>query len=369
MGRSVYIVAGEVSGDIHAADLLRGMLALEPDLEIHGLGGPEVQALAPQVENWLERAAVMGVVEVLKNYSFFKEKLETTVQDVLSKEPDFLILVDYPGFNLRLAERVKAANPDLRVVQYVCPQVWAWKKGRIPKIAASVDQLLCLFPFEPKLFDSYKIDAQFVGHPLVDELAEKRLDVSREENLIGLFPGSRKREIESLFPVMLAAAENLAAKGSGLRFEVPAASPELATRLEAMIAGSALNISITQGGSHSLMQRASCGVLASGTATLEAAYFGLPYCLMYKLAWLNYQIAKVVVTIRFIGIVNILEDRQVVREFIQDEANAANVEEELARLLENAGHRAQVEEGMRSAVSKLGKEGVRGRLAEVVLGL
>ena len=330
--------------------------------------GPEAQ-----IEDWLDQAAVMGVVEVLKHYSFFKEKLLTTVEEVVTLEPAFLLTIDYPGFNLRLAQRVKARRPGIVTKQFVCPQVWAWKKGRIPKIAASIDQLVCLFPFEPKLFENYDIDARFVGHPLVDELAAERVETSgRTENLVGLFPGSREREISSLLPSMLDAAVILAGEFEKAGFEIPAATPQLKSLIETMVSSqekwSQLDLTVSDGGSRVLMQRAACGVIASGTATLEAACYGLPHCLVYRLAWATYLVAKAVVKIEHVGIINILGGREIVKELIQADADATAIASELRGFLSKPDRADNLSNELRSTAAQLGDTGASERVADLLLG-
>ncbi len=372
MARTIYVVAGEVSGDIHAAELMRGMLVEDPELQFTGLGGPEMQKVSGKsIENWLDQSAVMGVVEVLKHYSFFKEKLKTTIDSIVLLQPDLLLMVDYPGFNLRLAASVKSQSPETKIAQYVCPQVWAWKKGRIPKIAACVDYLLCLFPFEPKLFEGFDIDARFVGNPLVDELEAEREAVDRTDHLVGLFPGSREKEVDKLFPMMLETARRLHCDHPHATFEVPGATPKLTEKIQKMISEAAfpdsLKIVLTDGESRSLMQRAHCGVIASGTATLEASYYGMPYCVVYKLAWSTFIIAKLVVKIKFIGIINILADREIVKELIQSEAEPAQVMLELGRFLKNPADVQLTTDELLETSKLLGETGVSVRAARTVI--
>ncbi len=372
MARTIYVVAGEVSGDIHAAELMQGMLAEDPELIFVGLGGPEMQKISGQsIENWLDQSAVMGVVEVLKHYSFFKEKLHKTIDSVVELQPSLLLMVDYPGFNLRLAAAVKKQASQIKIAQYVCPQVWAWKKGRIPKIATCVDYLLCLFPFEPQLFEGLDIDARFVGNPLVDELEAEREAVERTDRLVGLFPGSREKEVETLFPMMLETARRLHCDYPDVVYEVPGATPQLTEKLRSMIAEASfpdsLKITLTEGGGRSLMQRAHCGVIASGTATLEASYFGMPYCLVYKLAWSTFLVAKLVVKIKFIGIINILAGREIVKELIQSEAEPNQVIAELEVFLKDPAAAQHTRDELLETSKQLGDVGVSVRAARTVL--
>lgn len=358
-----------MSGDAHGAGLLRELRTMHPDLEIHGTGGPETEALAGgNVKNWVEDAAVMGVVEVLKRYGWFKERFEEMLANIKQLKPDVLLLVDYPGFNLRFSEAVKRELPDTKQVYYISPQVWAWNKKRIPKMVRLLDEMLCLFPFEKPIFENAGLKTTHVGHPLVDELAANRITGERDPNLVGLFPGSREREIAKLFPMMLETAKRLRVWRGDLKFSVPAATPKLAVTMREMIseAGAGEWITLTTGGSHELMQRAACGIIASGTATLEAATFGLPYCLVYKMAWTTYCLGKMLVKIKYIGLVNILAGEKVVEEFIQADAEAAQVGAWVKDILSDDARREALVARLGQVSAMLGDEGTHRRAAERV---
>jgi len=372
MSKRVYVVAGELSGDAHGAGLLRALWGWVPDLELRGAGGPEMAAVAgPGLRDWVEDAAVMGVWEVLKHYGWFKQRFGEMLAELRKFQPDVLLLIDYPGFNLRFAEAVKRECPGTRIVYYISPKVWAWNKRRIPVMARVLDEVLCLFPFEPPIFAEVGLKSTFVGNPLVDELEEKRLaEVHRDELLIGLFPGSREREIARLFPMMIGASQRLKAGNSGLKFEVPAASAKLAEQIHRLLAeaGAGDLITVTTGGSHSLMQRACCAVIASGTATLEAAYYGLPYCLVYRLAPLSYLMARLLVKIEFIGLVNILAGKLVVEELIQAEAEPVAVARSLKEFLDSPAKREALQAKLAETSAKLGGAGAHERAARAVAG-
>ncbi|NQX00290.1 lipid-A-disaccharide synthase [bacterium] len=372
MSKRVYVVAGELSGDAHGAGLLRALQAMVPGLVVHGVGGPEMREVAGEgLRDWVEDAAVMGVWEVLKRYGWFKERFGEMRAELKKFQPDVLLLIDYPGFNLRFAEAVKRDCPQTRIVYYISPQVWAWNKGRIPKMVRLLDEMLCLFPFEQPIFQNAGLKTTFVGHPLVDELEERRIaGVTRDERLVGLFPGSREREIARLFPLMIESAKRLKSWQGGLKFEVPAASAKLAEQIRQLIAeaGAGDLIEVTTGASHSLMQRACCAVIASGTATLEAAYYGLPYCLVYRLAPLSYMTAKVVVKIERIGLVNILAGEGVVEEFIQARAEPVAVMEALKAFLVSPAKREALRARLAETSDKLGGLGAHERAARAVAG-
>ncbi|MCU0777225.1 MAG: lipid-A-disaccharide synthase [Akkermansiaceae bacterium] len=372
MSKRLYVVAGELSGDAHGAGLLRALKTMVPAVEIHGAGGPAMAAVAgPGLRDWVEDAAVMGVWEVLKRYGWFKQRFAEMLDEVRVFRPDVLVLIDYPGFNLRFAEAVRRESPETRLVYYVSPQVWAWHRGRIPKMARLLDEMLCLFPFEQPIFEEAGLKTTFVGHPLVDELEENKLmDSQRELSLVGLFPGSREREIARLFPMMIETARQLRAWRGDLRFEVPAASAKLAGQIRGMLAEAGADgwITVHTGGSHALMQRAGSAVIASGTATLEAAYYGLPYCLVYRVAPLTYMAAKILVKIKHIGIVNILAGEEVVKEFVQADAEPLAVSRELRELIDSPERRAALQTRLAETSAKLGGTGVHARVAAAVAG-
>ncbi len=369
MAHSLFVIAGELSGDAHGAGLLRSLKSSLPDLAIAGAGGPQMRLIAGNgLRDWVEDAAVMGVWEVLKHYRWFQQQFRELLDELVAARPDVLLLIDYPGFNLRFAKAVKKKMPSVKIVYYISPQVWAWNRGRIPHMARMLDEMMCLFPFEEEIFSSAGLLTTFVGHPLVDELEAERLTMTRDENLVGLFPGSREREVSRLFPMMLKAAAILRVSGSSLRFSAPAASAKLAVMMRQLVVDENLSecVSVTDGASHELMQRAGCGVIASGTATLEAAYFGLPYLLVYKVAWPTYWLGKLLVRIRFIGLVNILAGRAVVKELIQSQAEPVAVTKELRRIMTDVSARESIVADLLSTAQLLGGLGAHERAAGIV---
>jgi lipid-A-disaccharide synthase len=370
MSKRVYVVAGELSGDAHGAGLLRALTAELPGIQIHGAGGPEMAEIAGSgLCDWVEDAAVMGVWEVLKRYGWFKRRFAEMLAAAVAFQPDVLLLIDYPGFNLRFAAAIKRDLPATRIIYYISPKVWAWNKRRIPVMAKLLDEMLCLFPFEQPIFERAGLKCTFVGNPLVDELDAERLPPApRDSQLVGLFPGSREREIARLFPLMIESANRLHAWRPELRFEVPAASAKLAAQIQDLLAaaGSQAAITLTAGGSHSLMQRAHCAVIASGTATLEAGYYGLPYCLVYRTAPLTYALAKLLVKIKHIGLVNILAGETVIEELIQAKAEPTAVTRALREFLESPAKCLALQDHLAATAAKLGGQGAHRRAAHAV---
>ncbi len=370
MSKSVYVVAGEVSGDTHGAELMEALQEKWSEVEFRGLGGPLMHGLAgDSLEDWVDDAAVVGVWEVLRRYGWFKERFDRTVADVLAWKPDVLLLIDYPGFNLRLANDVAEHSPKTKIVHYVAPQVWAWNQKRIPKIAASHDLMLCLFPFEVPIFENAGLRSRCVGHPLVDELEEKRISIEPDSNVVGLFPGSRRKEVGRLFPMMLESVRILHQRYPGVRFTTAAASAKVEVVMREALSESGLPVGLVEvqlGDSQALMQSVGCGVVASGTATLEAAYYGMPYCLVYQVAWPTYLMARQLVKLPHIGLINILAGREVVPEFIQTDANAYEVAKWLGCHLKDPDRRKLLRSELLEAASKLGRTGVHERAAEEI---
>ena len=378
--QSLWFVAGEESGDARAAEVMRALRGMRPDLRFIGAGGAQMQALADRpFDNWTARAAVLGLWDVLRHYGYFKTKFRQMLADIRDTKPLAVVLVDYPGFNLRLAKALRKSGYKGRILYYISPQVWAWNRGRIPKMARILDLMICVFPFEAPMYEASGLHTVFVGHPLLEALDREKIPAAREPGLVGFFPGSREREVRKIFPVMVGAAKIIRREFPSARFEAAAASEAHAARMRAM----APDIVVHAGTAHSLMQRASAGVVCSGTATLEAAFFGLPYCLVYKIAWLTYEIGKRLVDVDALGIVNILNNyRQnpppdprlpakaaphIIREYIQDDATPGALADEVLRLLRDAGARAALTRDLLEITSELEVHGASQRAASSLL--
>lgn len=367
----IFIIAGEMSGDTHAAGLLREMKALNPDLKTVGLGGPRLREVAGDgIEDWIETAGVVGLWEVLKMYRYFKEKMADVLDAILDQKPEGVILVDYPGFNLRLAKALRTAGYAGRILYYISPQVWAWKKGRVHTMAKVLDLMICIFPFEKELYERSGLRTEFSGHPMVDRVVSLRREWKREPGLVGWFPGSRLNEVRRLFPIMMDAARLIQRALPEARFAVSAANESLAGRMREMAEAHGMPEAkrwIETGTVYDLMQRAETGAVASGTATLEAACFGLPYTLIYNVSWPTYLIGKLVVHIKHLGIVNILAGREVVRELVQGALTPATLADATLKLLQSETERHQLHSELTSVVASLGAGGAYRRAAQAVL--
>lgn len=365
---SLFLVSGEISGDTHGSALLRE-LAESGEWQCAGLGGPLMHEISEEIENWLDEAAVLGLWEVLKKYAYFKNKLDETVNVILRRKPDGIVLIDYPGFNLRLAKRLRSEGYQGKLIYYISPQVWAWKKGRIKTMSELLDLMICIFPFEKKLYKDSGLPTHFSGHPLVDEMEKlKSENLVRNPNLVALLPGSREREIEKLFPPMLGAAALLLKQHPDLKFITSGATPALTQRLRKMVSETGLSGSVEVGesNSHDIMQAAGVGVVASGTATLEAACLGLPHCLTYKVAWLTAVAARRLMQVNYLGIVNVMADREVVTELLQDRATPEGIAEALGDLLASEEGRSQLQNDLAEVVKTLGEGGAYKNAARIV---
>ena len=371
MPSTVYFVAGEASGDTHGAALMRALHTLAPEMRFIGRGGPRMREVAgAEFVDWSESSSVLGLWEVLKQYGYFREQFAATIAQIRAATPDAVVLIDYPGFNLRLARALRAQLPALKIIYYISPQVWAWNRRRIPKMARYLDLMLCIFPFEAELYNQSGLRTVFVGHPMIESLAARRVDGRRDANLIGLFPGSRAREVRKILTVMLAAAARIAAVRPHIRFEIAAASTTLAHQIEGHVQTAALSgdaVRITVGEASAAMQRAVVGIVASGTATLEAAFFLMPFVLVYRVAWLTYFVARAVVKVKHLGMPNVLAGREIVPEFIQHRARPELVADAVLTLLDNQPARDEMLANFNGVIAQLGDAGASLKAAGAIV--
>jgi lipid-A-disaccharide synthase len=370
VAKRLYFVAGEASGDEHGAALLRSLRALAPDWEFHGRGGPLMKQIAGDAFiDWVDAAAVVGLWEVVKRYGYFRQQFEAALREIASINPDAVVLIDYPGFNLRLARALRKTTPRLKIIYYISPQVWAWNRGRIRQMARFLDLMLCIFPFEAELYNQSGLRTIFVGHPMLENLAERRTGGPRDPDLIGLFPGSRAREVKKIFPVMLGAAGEIVAQRPEIRFEAAAASDTLAREIANLLRNSSLRerVAVRAGDASGIMQRACAGMVASGTATLEAAYFRLPFVLVYKVSWPTYFAARLVMKTNYLGMPNVLAGREIVPEFLQHEARPKAIARSVLHLLNDLAAREQMISEFDAIIEKLGEAGASEKAARVII--
>src|SRR4051812_11089100 len=338
--KKIYFVAGEASGDNHGAALMRSLRNADPSLRLIGRGGPKMHEFsAGPFHNWIDQAGVVGLWEVLKKYSFFRAEFDATLAEIEREQPDCIVLIDYPGFNLRLSKALRRQRKSPPIIYYISPQVWAWNRGRIKQMAKWLDLMLCIFPFEADLYNQSGLRTILVGHPIHEGLEAARSDAERDRSLVALFPGSREREVRKILPVMLKAAALLRQRDPQLRFEIAAASKSLEGAIRSILKTKHPNesrfVHVTCGRATAAMQEAWAGMVASGSATLEAAWFKLPFVLVYKVSWLTYFVGRLVIKVHFLGMPNVIAGRAIVPEFIQHEAMPAPLATAVARLVES----------------------------------
>jgi lipid-A-disaccharide synthase len=365
----IYIIAGESSGDAHAAALMVELRSLQPGIEFYGAGGPRMREVAgTQIFDWAHEA-VVGLWDVLMKYGYFRTQFHRMYREICQLLPDAVIFVDYPGFNVRLASYLHRKGYQGKEIYYISPQVWAWNRDRISKMAKYLDLMMCIFPFEKPLYEASGLRTEFVGHPLMAELDRKRISKPRDPKLIGLFPGSREREIRRIFPVMLEAAALLSKRDPSVRFEVSAASDklgELIRRIAARTGFSDMPIGLRH--ASELMQRAYVGMVASGTATMEAAFFHIPFVLLYKVSWLTFVPARLLVKVDYLGMPNILAAKPpIVPEFIQHQAIPEHIADSVWSLYSDQVVRGEMIKSLDEIIFQLAEGEAGHRAAEAVL--
>jgi lipid-A-disaccharide synthase len=364
------IVAGEASGDMRAAGLAFALKKLDPTLRLSGIGGTHMRQAGVECFADITELAVIGIAEVVKNLSRIKKVFDQTLQQIDATHPDCVILVDYPGFNLRLAREIKKRK--IKIIYYISPQVWAWREKRVLNIKELVDRMIVLFPFEQNIYDKYGMKVDYVGHPLVDEIivdknqreALKSIGLSAGKTTIGLMPGSRAKEVERHLSCMLEAAQILFKQNKERQFILlKASSIPLKLIEDIMLEYKHLPLKIYDGPTYDGINAMDAVIVASGTATLECALLKKPMVIIYKTSWLTYAIAKAVIKIPYIGLVNVVAGKKVAEELIQNEANAANIAHELEAALTNP----HIVEELAAVKTSLGKPGASLRAAQLVL--
>lgn len=367
------IVAGEASGDIYGADLAREALRLAPDLHFFGIGGARMREAG--VETLVDSAdmAVVGLIEVLKHFDVISDAFLKLKKILRDDPPGLLILIDYPGFNLRLAKVARKAG--VKVLYYISPQIWAWRQGRVRKIASLVDQMAVILPFEAPFYESAGIPVSFVGHPMLDmvkvsidrQQAAESFSLDPLRKTVGLFPGSRRSELERLLPVIAGSARLLKQRFPDLQFVVPLASTLREEEVLPLFQASGVDVIITRERIHDLIRACDAVISVSGTVTLEIALVETPMVIIYKLSPITYQLAKRLVKVDKIGLCNIVAGKTVVRELIQDDATPEKISAEIADILYNQEYALSIRQELALIREKLGGGGATRRVATLAL--
>ncbi len=356
-----YIIAGEASGDLHGSNLIKEIKKQDSAAVIRCWGGDKMQAAGGELVKHYRDLAFMGFAEVLMNLRTIFRNLRFCKEDILQFKPDALILVDYPGFNLRIAKWAKQqplfADKVSKIIYYISPQVWAWKEGRVKMMKECIDKMLVILPFEKQYYKSkWNWEVEYVGHPLVEEIenhkaqsAENKLS---DKPIVALLPGSRKQEIKIKLPVMLEVSKSF----PDYQFVVAKAPGVEESFYDEMLKPFS-NVSYVAGKTYELLRTAKAALVTSGTATLETALFGVPEAVCYKGSWLSYQVGKRVVKVKYISLVNLIMDKLVVKEFIQQDMNAKNLSRELNELLHNSERLDQIKKDYASLKEILSEKG------------
>jgi len=365
-----YIIAGEASGDLHASNLMKAIQQKDADADFRFWGGDLMQQVGGNLVKHFRDLAFMGFVEVLLNLRTILKNISFCKKDIVSWNPDVLILVDYPGFNLRIAEF--AHQKGLKVIYYISPQVWAWKKGRVKTIKKVVDKMLVILPFEKDFYAGYGTEVDFVGHPLLDALQqEKHLpkkQFQKQNNLpdkpiIALLPGRRKQEVAKMLEVML---QNVALFPK-YEFVIAGVSTVGKEFYNQFLINDSVKVLFNQ--THDILYHADAAMVTSGTATLETALIGTPEVVCYRGNRLSYEIARRIIKVKYISLVNLIMDKLVVKELIQDELTPSNLKNELEKLLNNRFYREKQLSDYNNLREKLGKSGASIKAAQIINNL
>lgn len=371
----VMILAGEASGDAHAAEFVEQLRQLRPDIRLSGMGSREMQRAGVDVFFDSSIIAVVGLVEVLRHWGDIKRAMAVVKQRLEQTRPDLLILVDYPEFNLKMARHARELG--IKVLFYISPQVWAWRPKRIHKIGRLIDHMAVIFKFEQQYYQRAGIPVSFVGHPLVDKVQlredvdalKTKLGISAADRVIGLFPGSRHSEISRLLPLMFDTARLMRQRDPNIKFLLPVASTLDFDEISRQCASRDLDIIVSQDDIYGVIGCCNAIATCSGTVTLEIALLGVPMCILYKMSGLSYSIMKRLITIPHIGLANIVAGGAVVREFLQQAAQPDAISAELFTLVENREYREQVLSGLERVRENLGAGDGARNMAQLVLSL
>lgn len=354
------IVTGEASGDLHGAHVVREIKKLLPNIDCYGIGGTQMQQAGVDIQTNVSELSVVGLVEVLKHYPRLRKILNNTKDTLKLKKPDLLILIDSPDFNLPLAKTAKQCG--IKVLYYISPQIWAWRKGRITLIQKYVDMMAVVFPFEEKFYLDAGVPVEYVGHPLTKEakatvnknqfINSAGLDPGKK--LIGLFPGSRVSEIENNYPIILSAADNLLQKRQDIQFITPIATTLSDDLIQKYISESNIEIFTTSDNIYDVINACDAIAAASGTVTLQITLMQIPMLIVYKISPTTYKIFKRIVKFSYAGIANVIAGKEISREFIQADATIENISTELNKLLSEKKYIAEMKSNMQTIKDLLG---------------
>jgi len=373
----IIIIAGEPSADMHGATLAQELKTHAPQIEISGIGSERMRKAGVNIFADLSPYAVIGFIEIIKHISIFKNIFELTLQKIKILQPQAVILIDFPGFNLRLAKRIKKDFPQIKVIYYISPQIWAWGKKRIGLIKEVVDKMLVVFEFEQQLYQAKGIDSAFVGHPLLETVkCELKKDViltklksNPQDKIIALLPGSRQEEIKKILPVMLKSAEIFLSKMPDTKFVLLRAANIKKGLIENMLHKYPhLTIAVCDKNSYDALSISFFAWVCSGTATLETAILGIPMLIVYKTSFFTWFISRLLIKLPYIGLVNVVAGEKIVSEFVQYEANPKNIVKcTLGFFLKSKKLQDDFRQKLNMVREKLGKDNANEKAAKVIL--
>jgi lipid-A-disaccharide synthase len=359
-----YLIAGEASGDLHGSNLIKALHRQDPHAEIRCWGGDRMQAAGATLVKHYRDLAFMGFVEVIKHLGTILNNIRFCKKDILAFKPDVLVFIDYPGFNMRIAEWAK--KQGIKTVYYISPQVWAWKESRVHKIKRDVDKMLVILPFEVDFYKKWQFPVTYVGHPLIQVVEEEKSNPTNKlsaKPIIALLPGSRKQEIQVKLPAMLSVVNDF----PGYQFVV-AQAPAQPDSLYTDIIGAA-NVQLANNQTYNLLKQSAAALVTSGTATLETALFGVPQVVCYKGNPISYQLAKRLIKVKYISLVNLIMDKPVVTELIQHELNHERIKEELQKLLSDTPQKQDLLKDYATLWHKLGDSNASEKAAAEIFSL
>jgi lipid-A-disaccharide synthase len=362
--KKIYIISGEASGDLHAANLVSELKKQNNSLEFRAWGGDRLINEGVIIDKHIRELAFMGFLEVLLNLKTILRNIRSCKKNLLDFKPDLLILVDYPGFNLRIAKWAKSKS--IPVYYYISPQIWAWKESRIHLIKKTVERMYCILPFEKDFYMKHSLNVSYLGHPLLDEvikfkiLNNNSLELKNKRPILAILPGSRKQEIERKLPLMIAASSQFPEYNV-----IVACAPNLDLAYYEKF--KTQEVLFVKNQTYNLLQNAELAIVTSGTATLEAALFKVPQVVCYKSSFISFWIAKKLIKIKFISLVNLIANKEIVRELIQQDCTASNIAGELIKIKKGEKKAIQMNNDYTDLIELLGNEGASSRVAEDML--
>ena len=373
--KTVLIIAGEASGDMHGANLVREMLNRDPALNFYGIGGKRMQQEGVQLLADASAMAVVGLTEVVFKLKDILKIMRTIKKSLDERRPDLVVLIDYPDFNLPVAKAARRHN--IKVLYYISPQVWAWRQSRIEQIKKTVTRMAVILPFEVETYRRHGFAADYVGHPLLDMIkttyskkeSRKKFDLHEDKITIGILPGSRMSEIKKLLPELLQAATIMKDSIPELQFVVPLADTLEEKNLTGIIAGFPIDVNVISGQTYDVVSCADLALVASGTATLETALLKVPMIIVYKISPLSYFIGKLFVRVKNIGLVNIIAEKTIVPELIQNDASGARIAREALSILGDETKKQAMIRELEAIRSRLGEPGAAIKTAKLALDM